>query len=76
MKQYFVGFYQKPVARRVVGLTRNYYIMTQRIMCSSSASNDGCGKTFSMYDHRILSQLPKPLADSFPGFYLLFQFII
>ncbi|KAH8109627.1 hypothetical protein DFH11DRAFT_1474484, partial [Phellopilus nigrolimitatus] len=61
------GWNSNPVARRVVGLSSNYYVMTQRVACSMSASKHGCGKTFNLTDPGILSQLPKALAESFPA---------
>lgn len=50
-----------PVARRVIGLDHNYYIMTQRIHCRKY-NGVGCGKSYNLYD-------PDPgLVAEFPAF--------
>ncbi|KAF8321954.1 hypothetical protein F5887DRAFT_904347, partial [Amanita rubescens] len=74
------GFYKKganpmtikcwndnPIARRVVGLDQNYYVMTQRIQCRKH-SGFGCGKSYNLYDPLILDQLDPGLVAEFPAF--------
>lgn len=63
-----VAFNTNPVARRVVALTKTYYIITQRIECKKTATRDGCGKTYNQYEPALLEQMPKPLAAEFPAF--------
>jgi hypothetical protein len=58
-----------PVARRVVGLNGNYYIITKRIQCRKSKnSTSGCGNSFNFYDPIILDQLDPGLVTEFPAF--------
>jgi hypothetical protein len=65
------GWNDDPIARCVVGLDKNYYIMTMWIQCR--ARNDqpvlgGCGKSFNLYDPAVLEQYDNRLVASFPAF--------
>jgi hypothetical protein len=60
------GWNDNPIARRVVALDHVYYIITQRIQCATR--NDGCGKSWNLYDPAIMEQLDHGLAASFPAF--------
>ena len=64
------GWNDDPVARRVVGLDRNYYIITKRLHCHKSTDSDGggCGKSFNWYDPIVMDQLEPGLASEFPAF--------
>ena len=56
-----------PIARQVVGLDQNYYVMTQRIQCRKHGGF-GCGKSYNLYDPLILDQLDPGLVAEFPAF--------
>ncbi|KAJ7768322.1 hypothetical protein B0H16DRAFT_1686474 [Mycena metata] len=56
------GWNHNPVARRVVDLDSCYYILSKRIKC------DSCKKSCSLYEDKILAQLPQDLANEFPAF--------
>lgn len=56
-----------PIARRVIGLDCNYYVMTQRIQCRKYGGS-GCGKSYNLYDPLILDQLDPGLVAEFPAF--------
>ncbi|KAJ7719511.1 hypothetical protein B0H16DRAFT_1897139 [Mycena metata] len=56
------GWNHNPVARRVVNLDSCYYILSKRIKC------DSCKKSCSLYEDKILAQLPQDLANEFPAF--------
>ncbi|KAJ7906865.1 hypothetical protein B0H13DRAFT_1480542, partial [Mycena leptocephala] len=60
------GWNDNPIARRVVGLDRVYYVMTKRVQCSTAGN--GCGKSWNLYDPKIMEQLDPGLAASFPAF--------
>ncbi|KAJ7835695.1 hypothetical protein B0H13DRAFT_1516560, partial [Mycena leptocephala] len=60
------GWNDNPIARRVVGLDRVYYVMTRRVHCAPAGN--GCGKSWNMYDPKIMEQLDPGLAASFPAF--------
>jgi len=65
------GWNDDPVARRVVGLDQNYYIMTMRIQCrarSDQPALGGCGKSYNLYDPLVLEQFDSRLVASFPAF--------
>ncbi|KAJ7436935.1 hypothetical protein FB451DRAFT_1453390, partial [Mycena latifolia] len=61
------GFNDKPLARRVIGLDRVYYVLTMRIQCKKK-NQTGCGGSWNLYDPLILEQLDRGLADCFPAF--------
>ena len=53
------GWNKDPIARHVVGLDQNYYIMTMRIQCrarNDQPESGGCGKSFNLYDPAVLEQ--------------------
>ncbi|KAJ7159203.1 hypothetical protein C8R43DRAFT_1177962 [Mycena crocata] len=56
------GWNSNPTARRVVNLDSCYYILSKRVKC------DSCRKSCSLYEDKILAQLPKHLANEFPAF--------
>lgn len=56
------GWNSSPVARRVIGLSENYYILTKRIQCKE------CRTSMNYYDPRVMKQLSPELADEFPAF--------
>ncbi|KAJ6516958.1 hypothetical protein DFH09DRAFT_1287885 [Mycena vulgaris] len=58
------GWNDKPLARRVVGLDRTYYVVTMQIQCKKKDSR-GCGRSWNLYDPLILDQLDHGLADCF-----------
>ncbi|KAJ7161523.1 hypothetical protein C8R43DRAFT_947710 [Mycena crocata] len=60
------GWNDNPIARRVVGLDRVYYIMTKRVQCATAGN--GCGKSWNLYDPKIMEQLDPGLAAAFPAF--------
>lgn len=60
------GWNSDPIARRVIGLDQNYYIMTMRIRCRDTAG--GCGKSYNLYDPIILEQFDQRLVAAFPAF--------
>ncbi|KAJ7452542.1 hypothetical protein FB451DRAFT_1374025 [Mycena latifolia] len=60
------GWNDNPIARRVVGLDRVYYVMTKRVQCARAGN--GCGKSWNLYDPNIMEQLDPGLAASFPAF--------
>ena len=64
------GWNDNPIARRVVGLDQNYFIITKRIQCRKNPNSDssGCGKSLNYYDPVVLSQLDPALAAEFPAF--------
>ena len=65
----FKAWNDNPVARRVVDIKDNYYILTQRMQCRKSGSGTtGCGKTMNLYDPLILDQLNPGLVAEFPAF--------
>ncbi|KAG2192557.1 hypothetical protein INT47_012781 [Mucor saturninus] len=55
------GYYKDPHARRAVGLTRCFYIMSYRYACSS------CKVTFNAHDPKLMVQLPIELQEAFPA---------
>ncbi|KAF5342768.1 hypothetical protein D9758_017029 [Tetrapyrgos nigripes] len=61
------GWLDTPIARKVIGLDSNYYIMTKRFYCPKDASG-GCGQSWVLYHPDILKQLEPALADRFPAF--------
>ncbi|KAF5344903.1 hypothetical protein D9758_011549 [Tetrapyrgos nigripes] len=61
------GWPDTPIARKVIGLECNYYIMTKRFHCAKDASG-GCGRSWMLYHPDILKQLEPALADRFPAF--------
>lgn len=56
------GWNTSPIARRVIGFSENYYIMTKRIYCKS------CNTSMNCYDPRVMKQLSPELAEEFPAF--------
>jgi hypothetical protein len=58
------GWNSNPVARRVVDLDSSYYILSKRLKCRKF-----CKRSCSMYDDKILQQLPPHLRNQFPGSY-------
>ena len=60
------GWNDNPIARQIISLDQNYFIMTKRIRCRPE--NSGCGKTFNYYDPVILDQLDPSLVAEFPAF--------
>ncbi|KAJ7662182.1 hypothetical protein DFH06DRAFT_1325495 [Mycena polygramma] len=58
------GWNRNPIARRVVNLDSCYFILSKRIRCES----ESCHKSCSLYEDKILAQLPKHLANEFPAF--------
>ncbi|KAJ7602432.1 hypothetical protein FB45DRAFT_702231, partial [Roridomyces roridus] len=63
------GFNDKPLARRVIGLDRIYYIMTVCMQCRVDGPGEkGCGRSWNSYDPSILDQLDRGLAECFPAF--------
>ncbi|KAE9388021.1 hypothetical protein BT96DRAFT_776850, partial [Gymnopus androsaceus JB14] len=56
------GWNDSPIARRVIGLSENYYILTKRIHCKE------CKTNMNYYDPRVMKQLSPELADEFPAF--------
>jgi hypothetical protein len=61
------GWPDTPIARKVIGLECNYYIMTKRFYCQKDVSG-GCGQSWMLYHPDILKQLEPALADRFPAF--------
>lgn len=57
------GWNNSPIARRVIGLSENYYILTKRLHCKGS-----CKTNMNYYDPRVMKQLSPELADEFPAF--------
>ncbi|KAJ7174303.1 hypothetical protein C8R46DRAFT_88386 [Mycena filopes] len=60
------GWNDDPIARRVVGLDRVYYVLTRRVQCASAGN--GCGKSWNLYDSKIMEQLDPGLSAAFPAF--------
>ncbi|KAJ6528995.1 hypothetical protein B0H19DRAFT_900365, partial [Mycena capillaripes] len=60
------GWNDNPIARRVIALDRVYYVMTRRVHCA--AAGNGCGKSWNLYDPKIMQQLDSGPAASFPAF--------
>ncbi|KAF7369576.1 hypothetical protein MVEN_00288100 [Mycena venus] len=58
------GWNRNPVARWVVNLDSCYFILSRRVRCESSS----CHKSRSLYEDKLLAQLPKHLANKFPAF--------
>ncbi|EDQ99222.1 uncharacterized protein LACBIDRAFT_335234 [Laccaria bicolor S238N-H82] len=56
------GYNTKPIARRVRGLHRDYFLLTNRLRC------EDCKKSFQATDPKILEQLSRGLKESFPAF--------
>jgi hypothetical protein len=63
------GWNDNPIARRVVGLDQNYFIITKIIHCRKIPNSDssGCGKSLNYYDPGVLSQLDPVLVAEFPA---------
>jgi len=59
------GWNEKPIARRVKHLYRDYLLLTNRWICDKKQG--GCGKSFQGTDPYILSQLPRHFQESFPA---------
>lgn len=64
------GWNDNPIARRVVGLDQNYFIITKRIQCRKipNSETSGCGKSMNYYDPAVLDQLDPTLVAEFPAF--------
>ncbi|KAK6993119.1 hypothetical protein R3P38DRAFT_2801256 [Favolaschia claudopus] len=58
------GWNYNPVARRVVDLNSCYFILSKRVRCDSPS----CHKSCTLYQDKILAQLPTHLANEFPAF--------
>lgn len=61
------GWNTDPIARRVIGLDQNYYVMTMRMRCRADASG-GCGKSHNLHDPVVLEQSDRRLVAAFPAF--------
>lgn len=59
------GWNEKPIARRVKHLYRDYLLLTNRWICDKKQG--GCGKSFQGTDPYILSQLPRHFQEAFPA---------
>jgi hypothetical protein len=59
------GWNEKPIARRVKHLYRDYLLLTNRWICDKR--HGGCGKSFQGTDLYILSQLPCHFQEAFPA---------
>ncbi|KAJ7247258.1 hypothetical protein C8J57DRAFT_1523038 [Mycena rebaudengoi] len=59
----YEGWNSNPVARQVTDLVSCYHVLTQRVAC-----RHGCHKSCSLYDEKILEQLPSHLRSEFPAF--------
>ena len=55
--------WSNPIARRVIDLDRDYYILTKRIRCE----NRTCRKTFMPTSPEAIANLPPHLQGSFPA---------
>ena len=64
------GWNDNPIARRVVGLDQNYFIITKQIQCQKfpNSETSGCGKSMNYYDPSVLDQLDPTLVAEFPAF--------
>lgn len=66
--QLLLGYNDDPIARRVKGLHREFFLFTRRLLCNKRRkAGPGCGKSFQGTDAWILSQLPRYLQNDFPG---------
>ena len=61
------GYNSSPFARRVKGLYRDYFLLTNRLECVKTSSG-GCGAKFQGTDPAVLTQLSRPLQEAFPAF--------
>jgi hypothetical protein len=61
------GWNTDPIARHVIGLDQNYYVMTMWIRCWADASGS-CGKSHKLYDPIVLGQFDCRLVAAFPAF--------
>ena len=61
------GYNSDPPARRVKGLHRDYFLLTNRLECVKTSSG-GCGTKFQATDPDILAQLSRTLQEAFPAF--------
>lgn len=59
------GWNDKPIARWVKHLHRDYLLLTNRWICSKVTG--GCNKSFQGTDPHILSQLPRHIQETFPA---------
>jgi hypothetical protein len=59
------GWNEKPIARRVKHLYRDYLLLTSRWICDKKQG--GCGKSFQGTDPYILLQLPRHFQEAFPA---------
>ena len=59
------GWNEKPIARWVKHLYRDYLLLTNRWICDKKQG--GCGKSFQGTDPYILSQLPRHFQEAFPA---------
>ena len=64
------GWNDNPIARRVIGLDQNYFIITKRIQCRKipNSETSGCGKSMNYYDPVILDQLDPTFVAEFPAY--------
>jgi hypothetical protein len=61
------GYNTKSVARRIIGMNNNYYIMTRRYICHACKKDGNDKYTFRGYNEDSMKRLPRQLSLTFPA---------